>query len=535
MDVEQQGEEQEELSREQIEEQSGFSRRTLVKGALVGGAALMLPQGAFAAPAATRATEARFGGRLRVGMVGGGASETLDPNQQVNEIDTARSHILFERLTDFRPDGSIYNQLAEEFSANKSATVWKIKLRDGVHFHDGSRFGADDVVYSLRYMLDPKTKSQGGSELRFLKPQNVRKLDRLTVELRLDGPNALIPGVLSSRAIYMFKRGTTSFDKPNGTGPFKFTSWTRGERSLFSKHKDYRIARRPYLNELEIISINDPTARLNALGSGQVDAIQNLSSGLVPAVIGNSKLRILNSRSGVYTCQTMFCDTPPFNDVRVRQALRLAVDRPQLVANALGGYGTVGNDLACYIDPDYAKGLPQRQHDPEKAKSLLAQAGQSNLTLTLATSDVASGMLSSSTLIAQQAKAAGITINLDNAPTDQYWGTRYLKSPFACTSWGYRPLDSQIAQALNKSAPYNETHWFNEQFDGITNQARRTLDSKKRHALWVEAQTMLHDDGGYIIWGFLNTLDAYSAKVHGLVPSVARPLGWYTFTNVYLA
>ena len=154
--------------------------------------------------------------------------------------------------------------------------------------------------------------------------------------------------------------------------------------------------------------------------------------------------------------------------------------------------------------------------------------------MSLATSDVAQAMLGSSTLIAQQAKQAGVTINIDNAPTDQYWTTRYLKSPFACTAWGWRPLDSQIAQALNKAAPFNETHWTNDKFEQLTNQARRTVDQAKRHELWLEAQKMLWNDGGYIIWGFANNIDALSKKVDGIVPSVARPLGWYNFNNAYL-
>lgn len=513
-----------------------LTRRDLLKGAAVGGAVLMLPPAAWARDASEAAApRPRRGGRLRVGMVGGGSSETLNTNQEVNEIDTARGQILYERLVDFTPDGKLYNRLASEFSANPSATVWKIKLRKGVLWHDGSKFTADDVVYTLRYILDQRTKSQGRADIVYMNPQNITKVDRYTVKIVLDQPHALVPTSLSSRAIYMFKNGTTNFDKPIGTGAFKFVSWTRGQRSLFARFDQYRRHGGPYLDELQIISIDDPTARLNALIAGQIDALVQLPATLVNTIKGNRKLRVLNSPSGYYTCQTMFADTAPFTDVRVRQAMRLLVDRKQIIQNALSGFGHIGNDLSDWFDPDYASHLPQRPHDPEKAKFLLKQAGRQNLTVSLATSDVAQAMLQSSTLIAEQAKQAGVTINIDNAPTDQYWTTRYLKSPFACTAWGWRPIDSQIAQALNKTAPFNETHWSNDKFEAITDKARRALDPKKRHALWVEAQTMLWNEGGYIIWGFANNIDALSAKVHGIKPSVARPLGWYNFTDAYLA
>lgn len=509
------------------------SRSAFLAGAVAAGAALWLPAGARGAVNAS-AQRPKRGGRLRVGIVGGGNSETLDPNRQINEIDTARAQILFERLVDYRPNGRLYNRLAEEFSANRSATVWTIKLRKGVLWHDGKPFTADDVVYSLRYILDKRTKSQGAADIGYMRPQNIRKVDRYTVRIVLDEPYALVPTTLSSRAVYMFQNGTRSFEKPIGTGAFKFVRWTRGQRSLFARFSDYRVHGGPYLDELEIISINDANARYNALAAGQIDALVQLPANLVPTVRRNPRLRLLSSPSGYYTCQTMFVDTPPFNDNRVRLAIRYLVDREQIVRVALNGYGRIGNDLSNWFDEEYAREIPQREHDPERARFLLRQAGQEGLTVTLATSDVAIAMLQSSTLIAEQAKRAGVTINIDNAPTDQYWTTRYLKSPFACTAWGWRPLDSQISQALVKGAPFNETHWEVPEFERLVRQARRTLDARKRRELWVRAQRMLWERGGYVIWGFPNNLDALSARVRGITPSVARPLGYYNFLNAYL-
>ncbi len=516
---------------------SALSRRrflhTAAAGAAVAGTASLLSQGPLALAVGSAAP--KRGGRLRVGMAGGGSAETLNPNQGVAEIDIARDHCLYERLFDYAPDGSLVKQLAADYSYNHDGSVWKLKVRPGVLFHDGATLTADDVVYSMKYWLAPANKAQAGTELPFLKPGNVRALDASTVQITLDAPNAILPTILSSRSMYIFKKGTTSFDRPNGTGPFKFKSWTRGERSLFVRFDGYRLHNGPYLDELELISINDPTTRLNALVAGQVDAIVAVDPKLVATVKANPALRILQHDSGQWPSQFMQVNRPPFNDNRVRLAFKYMVDRKAIIDTVLLGYGLLGNDLPCPFDPDYAHEIPQRPYDPERAKALLKQAGHDGLSVTLYTSDVYPGILDSSVVLAEQAKKAGVTITLNKVPSDQYWSTTYEKVPFEVTYWSQKPLTSQMAQGFESTATFNETHWNRPGFDKLVREARRTLDAKKRHELWVAAQRLIWQDSGYLIWGFYRLIDAYSAKVHGLVPSSARNLGWYTFTDVYLS
>jgi peptide/nickel transport system substrate-binding protein len=517
----------------------GLSRRELIRrSALAGGAALTLPgilaRAAHAAPAAAGAAEkVRRGGTLRVAIAGGGASETLNPNQILAEIDAARSRAMFEGLVDFDPNGKVINVLAQELSPNSNASAWKIRIRDGVVFHNGKSFTADDVVRCFRYMLDPKNKTQGGGTLTGLRPNNIRKLDKTTVQFKLDKPNAFLPDILGDLRIRIFY-GTT-FAHPIGTGPFMFKSWTRGERSHFVRNPHYWRPGLPYLDAVDYISISDPGARLNAVIAGQVHAMSQLDAKLLSQVTSNPNLRLLQKPSGNYTaiyCQT---DVAPFTDVRVRQALRYMTDRPQIVSNALLGHGRIGNDLPCWFDEDYAREIPQRAHDPEKAAALLKAAGQSGLTLELQTSDVAPAMLESSTLFAQQAKAAGVTVNLRQWPTDQYYSSGYDHFPFAMTNWGGRPLPSQINLAYLTTSVYNETHYKDPKLDALVRQAFATPDKTKRHKLMVDAQQMLFDDGGTIIWGFLSSLNVSSKKVNGITPSVIRDLGNYDMSKVWIA
>jgi peptide/nickel transport system substrate-binding protein len=523
-----------ELPEESLDDEGGITRADLVRGAVGAAVALPLLGRTGAASASTRGARRR-GGRLRIGVIGSGAAETLDPTKAISEVDIARYFQLYEGLTDFDANGRVISRLATQLSPNRNATVWRLRIRQGVTFHDGSELTADDVVYSLQYIVDPATKSTGASSLPFLKKRNIRRIDRNTVELRLDVPMSVLPVVLGERTIRIFKNGTKDFRTPNGTGPFRFRSWTRGERSLFVRNPNYHQSGSPHVDEIEIISIVDPTARLNALLAGQIDALAQLDLKQVPLVRRRRNLRILEKGSGAYTAQYMEVNRPPFTDKRVRQALRLLVNRRQIIQQALGGHGRVGNDLPSWFDEDYARQLPQRPYDPERARSLLRAAGQDGLTLTLHTSDAAPAMLDSSTLIAEQAKRAGVTIRLKKYPSDQYWSGPYLKQPFASTNWGGRPLVPQHQLAYLRSGVYNETEWKRRDYDRLMAQALATPQQKRRHELLVDAQRLLWEEGGTIIWGFLNNLDVVSSRVSGIPPSVLRPLGYWNFRRASVA
>lgn len=519
-----------------VSKHAGLTRRELLGRAAIGGIVLATPGSLdhlLAAP------KPRRGGTLRVGMVGGGGAESLDPNVLTGgPISFTLVAQVFEGLADFTPKGKPYNVLARAITPNRDASVWNITLRRDVSFHNGARMTADDVVYSLMYILDPRNKSKGAGTISpFLAPSGVKKVGPYSVTLTLQGPNSFFLDILADRSIKIFPNGSTAQQlgtTPIGTGPFMFSKWTPGESALYVANPNYWQGR-PFLDAVEIVSINDPTARLNALAAGQIDALASLDPSQVQLVRSNKKLALLNNPSGTTTCQYMQVDAAPFNDGRVRRAMKLLVDRPQMLESALQGYGRLGNDLFDWFDPDYDDALPQRHYDPDQAKALLKQAGYSSLNVTLYTSNVQTAMLESSTLFVEQAKAGGVTINLANTPAAQYYSGPYLKVPFACTNWPARPLVSQFAYCFGSNPPYPETHFKDPGWQKLLNAAYRTTDHKKRHELMLVAQQQQWNRGGYIIWGFQNNLDAISTKVHGIAPSVYRPLGAFNFSKVYIA
>lgn len=509
-----------------------LNRRGFLKASAFAGAALALPPFLAACAPQQSTGSSSAGKRLRIGVLGGGNSESLDFNHALGESDVARTAQIFEGLTYFDSDGTVKNRLAESLEANADGTVWTVRLKSGVVFHSGKKLDGNDVLSSMKYLLDPANKTDAAALLEAVDLNSSRVTDPLTVVITLKRPNFLFPTLLGERAVMIMPAGTPDFKKPVGTGPFAFKSFTVGDRSLFTRFADYHGG--PALvEELEIISINDATARLNALRSNTVDAIAQVAPQLIKTVTGGG-INLLKANSGSFPTIYTRLSQGPFTDPRVPQALKLAVDRQQMIDNSMFGAGSLGNDLPSPFDPYYAK-LPQRTYDPEKAKFLLKQAGYDRLPLELHTSDASLGMLESATLFASQAKNAGFDIALHKWPTSDYWSRAWLKESFACSFWGGRPLISQLQLSVLPGASYNETDWNRPDFNTLVENALANPNEDARKTLLGDAQKMLFDDDGHIIWGFTQNVDAVRSAVTGITPSAIRPLGNYDFRAAKVA
>jgi peptide/nickel transport system substrate-binding protein len=515
-----------------------FTRRTLLKGAVAGGVAVATP-GLLAAcgsssSGATEGGSPKYGGTLRVAMVGGGSTETLDPNAAVSNMDSARASNLFDRLVRALPDQTLQMDLAESMEPTAGATSWIVRLREGVEWHDGSPFGPEDVMYTLNRMGAPKSALFGANVAAMIDLKAMRKLDNRTLLIPLKTASAEFPALFEPPQMQIVKNGETDFRNPIGTGPFKYVSFTPGVSSLFVKNPHYWKPGRPYADKLLMQSIPDEEARINALLTGQVDAIDSLPYPQAKQYMNSSSLKVLNALGSSIVPIYMAVDLEPFVDVRVRQAMRLIADRPQLVADAQDGFGLVANDVFGYRQPDYDAALPQRQQDIDQAKSLLKAAGKSDLRVTLYSSTAAPGMLESATAFAEQAKAAGITVAVNNGPAASYYGPSYLKQNFAQTDWPAFALYSWYQQALAPNAPFNETHWSDPEWDRLYLETQATLDDAKRKELNFELQRILWERGGYLMWGFYPLLDGLAPNLRGAVPNPNNELSNFNFQDFWL-
>jgi peptide/nickel transport system substrate-binding protein len=298
------------------------------------------------------------------------------------------------------------------------------------------------------------------------------------------------------------------------------TEFEPGKKSVHVRNPNYWDEGKPYFDSVEIIDFADAAAALNALIAGQLDAIQDIPAAQVAQVKADANLQVLNSAGGGWLTMVMAVDQEPFTDVKVRQAMRLIVDRDAMVEQVLSGYGTVANDLFSPLDAVYlGKELPQRKQDLEAAKKLLAEAGKSDLEIDLFAPDDTAGLVEMVKLFAEQAKGAGITVNAKILPSAEYWGDEYLKRTFATDYWGTRNFLQQVSASSLPTAPYPGDHWppAGSTFIDDYNAALAETDDAKRKVITDKMQKVLYEEGGLIIPFFQNGLDAINKKLQGLV------------------
>ena len=518
---------------------STITRRKLLinSGIIVGGAMLAGPLAACGATTSTgtTSTSPRNGGNFRLGVTGGGAKDIIDGQSIVTKPDQARLVAGFETLLEYDESYKLQPALAE--SVNQDAPDrWTIKLKSGITFHDGKPLTADDVIYSLQRILTPSQGLFGTAGLSSIDPNNIKKVDTLTVTLNLKQPDSTIGDQLGQYYNGIVPTGYTRTGTQNGTGPYKVQSFTPGQQSVHVKNSNYWRSGQPHFDQVTIIDFPDPAAQVNALLSGQIDAMTDIPFAQISVVKGHGGLAVLEGQGAGWLPLCMAVDMPPFDDNNVRQAFRLIVDRNAMLQQVLSGHGRVANDLYSPFDSAYDSSLPQRHQDIAQAKSLLKKAGKENLTVDLHTTDGAAGMVDSANIFANQAKAAGVTVNVHNDPN--YYGDQYLKLAFSVDFWGTRNYLPQVANGSLPTAPYNECHWPPKSGEGsdyisLYQQALAEPDATKRADIIHKMQKEEYDAGGYIIPFFNNLVDAYSTKVAGFVGNSKATLNLDSFGHGY--
>jgi peptide/nickel transport system substrate-binding protein len=518
----------------------GVSRRSfLQRGAATAGlVTLPLLSRASAALAATPlGAKPRVGGNLTVGFVGGGSSETLNPNTVISIIDNARAHTLYDQVVDMQPDGNLaLGPALDLLEPNSNGTAWTMRVRKHATWHDGSPVTAADVLATWRWCgSSAGAASASRPAAATIDLARMKKLDSRTVRLPLTSPNFEFPGLLTFFTIV--KDGKPPGHKPIGNGPFKFVSWSPGRQSVFDRYAQYAgpEVHPAYVDKLTMVSIPDQTARFNALLAGQIHAMEALTNEQAKQYAHSNAVKILRANGPSNVPLYMACTLEPFRDVRVRQAMRLIANRPQLISLAQDGFGELGNDVYGRGYAGYDNALPQRVQDIEKAKSLLKAAGKDKLTVVLNTSTAAPGMLESALVYSQQAQAAGVTVKVSQGPADTYFGPNYLKQAFAQSLWFAQPIVANFSGSLLPSSSTNETHWNNPTWNKLWAQALAAKAPAKRQDLFNELDTILYNQGGYILWGYFPLQDGLSPKVHGAVPNPNEPLGLFNFVDWWLS
>ncbi|RWF05588.1 MAG: ABC transporter substrate-binding protein [Mesorhizobium sp.] len=469
---------------------------------------------------AVRAAGPKNGGALKMGVNGGASTNSLDPALQSGQVPFMYMSTLGDKLTTISSDGEVLPSLAESWDSSPDAVTWTFKLRKGVQFHDGKTVTVDDVMKTIQRHSDKKSNSGAYGLLQGIKET---KADGDNLVVTLKSANADVPYLMAHWALVIQPNG--GFDKPDAgifTGAYKLKAFEPGIRVAMEKFKNYWDPSVGHFDTVDITVINDWTARSAALQSGQVDMVNMVEPRVAGLLSRVPSVVIATSAGHGFNCFNMLCDAKPFNDNNVRMALKLAIDREELVQKVLAGYGSVGNDMPVNkAYPLFDESIPQRQYDPEKAKFYMKKSGYTGEIL-LITSEVAfPGAVDAASLFQQSAKKAGINITIRREPSDGYWDSVWNKQPLSACSWHGQPTQGLVySQAYISSSDSNDTHFKNPKFDALISDAQGELDRAKRKALYSEAGKLIRDEGGLITPMFNNYIDAYREdRVAGWIPN----------------
>jgi peptide/nickel transport system substrate-binding protein len=436
------------------------------------------------------------GGRLRVARPAASAAETLDSASSLSAYEYLGA--LYNRLVKLDEKGETIPDLAEEWSASPDGITWTFRLRRDVRFHDGTRFTAADAIASIQHILDPATASpQGGVLGDMLDAGSMSAPDPHTLVFQLKTPNAEFPSLLTAYQCYIVPAdaigtiGRTGI----GTGPFRLSSFQPAGSGSVEAFEDH-FAGRPVLDGIDFSSIQDTTARVNALLAGQIDLISqtNLDFATARVVSASSRATVARVENAQWYTIPMLATSAEFQDPLVRQAMKLAYDPEQIVATALQGTGTAAWDnpvppsLAAFVDVD-------RAYDPDQAKALLAKAGVPGLRTTIHTSSYESVFTPMAVAYRDQVKAAGIDLTVKNSSSDSYYTEIWMKQPLMVSYWFTgRPIDQMLNQIFRTGSSYNESAWSNPTFDALLDDARATMDDDRRRMLYQDAQRIVVED-----------------------------------------
>ncbi|MBV9703171.1 MAG: twin-arginine translocation signal domain-containing protein, partial [Methylobacteriaceae bacterium] len=495
----------------------GLDRREFLTGtALLGGMAGIAPR--FIGGAYADEAKPQSGGTLKLGMSGGATSDSLDPRTLTDWVPVNICYQIMNGLIEIDENNKAVPELFESWESKPGAKEWVFNVRKGVTFSNGKTLDADDVIYSLN-LHRGETKSAG--KVVFEDITDLKKLADNQVGITLSNGNVDLPYILSDYHVMIVPNGFTDWAKPIGTGGYTLEVFEPGVRCVTKKRSDYWKQGRAHVDSIEVIDINDATARTNALIAGQVDAINRLNARTVDILKKNPKVQVIRNSAGQHAVLVMNTTTKPLDDVNVRLALKYGIDRKRIIDTVLNGYGVLGNDHPIpRTNPYYAADLPQHTYDPDKAKFYLKQSGLTEVTVPLSVSEAAfTGATDTAVLFQAAAAKAGITLNVKREPADGYWDNVWLKAPFCASYWGGRPTaDQMLSIAYKSDAKWNDTYWKRPEFDKILIAARTEFDEGKRKQMYGELQKMISEDGGALIPMFIDYLEAGSAKVKGMGP-----------------
>jgi peptide/nickel transport system substrate-binding protein len=500
---------------------SDFSRRDVLKLSMVTGVSLMATEQLLTGGKTVLAATPRKGGSVRMATTSHSPADTLDPTLATSSVDYARGRATYNGLVQLANDLSPQPELAESFTPNSDATEWTFNLRKGVTWHDGSKFTADDVVYSMRRQQGEDSTSVIKSVLASVKEW--KKSGPMQVKAVLNSSNsdlAVLMGLFQSKIVKQGSKGGGI-----GTGPFVLDSFQPGVKSIHSRNNNY-WREGANLDGCEITALTDPASRVNALLAGDIQLATSIDPKAFRQVESHDDARLFSTPAAVQLGICALKDTAPGSNDDLVKGLQYIQDRERIVKRILKGKGSIGNDspISTAHGTDFCSELPQRTFDPDKAKFHFKKSGITTAEIHVA--PVAPGLEELCLLAQANCAKIGFDLKLKKVPTDGYWGAIWMKEPLNVVTWNMRPTaNSQMGLQFGPGAAWNDTHWNNARMGELLSLSLAETDPAKRHSMYCEMQTLIHDGSGMIIPAFRNYTDGLANNVMGMPTVPLEGLG----------
>ena len=477
----------------------------------------------------------KVGGTLRVGAYG--FSSGLEPYQLRDAGSLGLAGIPGEYLTWSNEKLQAKPWLATSWKPNAALTVWTFQIRKGVKFHNGKTLTADDVVASFKQYLSLKdSQLLTAIPLSLLGPEGVVKTGPYTVQFRLKSPNNAFPYLVSQTSYQAIIQPAAIAKKPGswvsggmiGTGAFKLKSYKEKLRAELVRFDGY-WGGKPPLDGVTLTFYENPAPMILALRAGQIDLAQQLSPQAVAAFSNNSKFKVLNAPLSSHNMFGLRVDQEPFRDPRVRRAIALTLNRPDIVKRVLLGAGTLGNDSPFWSKyPSSDPSIHQRKQDLALARALLKAAGKEDLKFTITTHNQAD-VPDYAAAVQAAGRQAGITIDLDIMTYNDYYAavgggdyattTPWLNKPATITEYGARGAPNlYLTAAYMSKGDWNASRYSNPEFDSLARTFLGSADIASQRKATKKLAGILLRDTPVITAYFLNFVTASSSKVKNYQP-----------------
>ncbi|MBJ3778250.1 ABC transporter substrate-binding protein [Acuticoccus mangrovi] len=497
---------------------------------------------AFAAPSASAedlygplADDPSMGGTLEMGLLV--EPPGLDPFHQAADARIRLSLLMYQGLFYEGVGGEAIPLLAESYEVSDDGLTYTIKLREGVTFHTGQPMSAEDVAYSYNYIRDPANGSPGAGDFSMI--ESVEAIDPTTVKFMLSVPNASLPMTLGNKygavvpAGYFDTEGAQNRMNVEsvGTGPFKLVEFNPNSNLLLEKNPDYWEEGAPYLDEINFTFLPNSASMLVALRNGRIDLVKLERPQDVQQVATVPGLEVERWASLNQKPIDLGAETKPLDDVRVRQAIALAVDKEEIKNASVGEYGEVIAAMPAGMADGWgvpAEDLPNMSRDLEKAKALLEEAGYGDgFDLTLTTINGYDWMDPAAVTLKQQLAEIGINLNIQRVDIGVWIDNfRSKHMGFTFNDWASQPDPNLLFYRHFHKQPEGADfrNWNNDEASALLDAGRAESDPAKRKAIYAEFQKVLAESVPTIMLFSADHVTVRNEKVKNFSQ---HPTGWY--------